>query len=116
MVLDLKDKITIEKLYRNGVDAKEISKRINKSTDAIRKYIQRNLTDLKSEHDFENQRTKEILKKTMYECSQEISNINFYKSNRSIYKQSKKNGDCIINKKISSMITFDTPKRIKKIV
>ena len=47
MVLDLRDKIMIEKLYLAGVDAKEISRRIGKSVDAIRKYIQRNLKDLK---------------------------------------------------------------------
>lgn len=41
MVLDLRDKIMIEKLYLAGVDAKEISRRIGKSVDAIRKYIQR---------------------------------------------------------------------------
>ena len=37
MVLDLRDKIMIEKLYLAGVDAKEISRRIGKSVDAIRK-------------------------------------------------------------------------------
>ena len=50
MVLDLRDKIMIEKLYLAGVDAKEISRRIGKSVDAIRKYIQRNLKDLKDEN------------------------------------------------------------------
>ena len=51
MVLDLRDKIMIEKLYLAGVDAKEISRRIGKSVDAIRKYIQRNLKDLKENHE-----------------------------------------------------------------
>ena len=51
MVLDLRDKIMIEKLYLAGVDAKEISRRIGKSVDAIRKYIQRNLKDLKEKHE-----------------------------------------------------------------
>lgn len=31
----------IEKLYFDGVDAKEISRRIDESVDGIRKYIQR---------------------------------------------------------------------------
>ena len=53
MVLDLRDKIMIEKLYLAGVDAKEISRRIGKSVDAIRKYIQRNLKDLKEKHEAE---------------------------------------------------------------
>lgn len=114
MVLTLKDKIMIEKLYLNGVDAKEISKRIEKSVDAIRKYIQRNLKDLKEKHEFEKERTREILRKTKWECSQEISDINFFKCNRSIYKQSK-NGNLIIDKKVAPVVTFDTPRRITKI-
>ena len=113
MVLDLRDKIMIEKLYADGVDAKEISRRIEKGVDAIRKYIQRNLKDLKEKHEFEKERTREILKKTKLECSQEISNISFFKSNRSIYKQSK-NGDLIIDKKVAPVVTFDTPNRITK--
>lgn len=114
MVLDLQDKIKIEKLYFNGVDAKEISKRIgNKSVDAIRKYIQRNLKHLKSKHEFEKERTRIILNKTKWECSQEISNISFFKCNRSIYKQAK-NGDLIIDNKVAPVVTFDTPTRISK--
>lgn len=113
MVLDLRDKIIIEKLYSNGVDAKEISRRIGKSVDAIRKYIQRNLKDLKEKHEFERERTKEVLRKTRWECSQEISNINFFKGNRSIYKQAK-NGDLIIDKNVAPVVTFDTPTRITK--
>lgn len=113
MVLDLRDKIIIEKLYSNGVDAKEISRRIGKSVDAIRKYIQRNLKDLKAKHEKEKLRTKEILRKTKWECSQEISNINFFKGNRSIYKQAK-NGDLIIDDKVAPVVTFDTPTRITK--
>ncbi|WP_349818229.1 MULTISPECIES: hypothetical protein [Clostridium] len=58
MVLDLRDKIMIEKLYLAGVDAKEISRRIGKSVDAIRKYIQRNLKDLKEKHEAEKERTR----------------------------------------------------------
>ena len=84
MVLDLRDKIMIEKLYLAGVDAKEISRRIGKSVDAIRKYIQRNLKDLKEKHEAEKERTREVLRKTKWECSQEISNSNFAKFNRSI--------------------------------
>lgn len=113
MVLDLRDKIMIEKLYLAGVDAKEISRRINKSVDAIRKYIQRNLKDLKEKHELERERTKEILKKTRWECSQEISNMNFAKFNKNIYKQAK-NGDLVIDKKVAPVVTFDTPTRITK--
>ena len=112
MVLNLKDKILIEKLYCNGVDAKKISQRIGgKSVDAIRKYIQRNLKHLTAKHEFEKERTRLILSKTNWECSQEISDMNFAKFNRSIYKQDK-NGDLIIDKKVAPVVTFDTPRRI----
>ena len=113
MVLDLRDKIMIEKLYLAGVDAKEISRRIGKSVDAIRKYIQRNLKDLKEKHEAEKEITREVLRKTKWECSQEISNSNFAKFNRSIYKQAR-NGDLILDRKVASVVTFDTPTRITK--
>ena len=113
MVLDLRDKIMIEKLYLAGVDAKEISRRIGKSVDAIRKYIQRNLKDLKEKHEAEKERTREVLRKTKWECSQEISNSNFAKFNRSIYKQAR-NGDLILDRKVAPVVTFDTPTRITK--
>ena len=113
MVLDLRDKIMIEKLYLAGVDAKEISRRIGKSVDAIRKYIQRNLKDLKEKHEAEKERTIEVLRKTKWECSQEISNSNFAKFNRSIYKQAR-NGDLILDRKVAPVVTFDTPTRITK--
>lgn len=102
----------IEKLYLNGVDAKEISRRIDKSVDAIRKYIQRNLKDLKEKHEFERMRTKEILRKTKMECSQEISDLSFLKYNRSIYKTNSK-GDLVIDRKVAPTVTFDTPRKIK---
>ena len=113
MVLDLRDKIMIEKLYLAGVDAKEISRRIGKSVDAIRKYIQRNLKDLKEKHEAEKERTREVLRKTKWECSQEISNSNFAKFNRSIYKQAR-NGELILDRKVAPVVTFDTPTRITK--
>lgn len=113
IVLDLRDKIMIEKLYLAGVDAKEISRRIGKSVDAIRKYIQRNLKDLKEKHEAEKERTREVLRKTKWECSQEISNSNFAKFNRSIYKQAR-NGDLILDRKVAPVVTFDTPTRITK--
>lgn len=113
MVLDLRDKIMIEKLYLAGVDAKEISRRIGKSVDAIRKYIQRNLKDLKEKHEAEKERTRQVLRKTKWECSQEISNSNFAKFNRSIYKQAR-NGDLILDRKVAPVVTFDTPTRITK--
>ncbi len=113
MILTLDDKDKIRELYLAGVNAKEISKRIDKSDDAIRKYIQRNLKHLKEVHERELRRTKEILSKTKFECGQLISNNSFFKSNRSIYKLNSK-GDLVIDKRVAPVVSFDTPKKIKK--
>ena len=114
MTLTSDDKVRIEELYLAGVNAKDISKRIDKSVEAIRKYIQRNLKHLKDTHEREERRTKEILNKTRFECGQLISNNSFFKSNRSIYKLDKKNGDLVVDVKVAPVVSFDTPRRIKK--
>lgn len=112
MILDLEDKIRIKNLYSNGIDAKEISRRIGKSVDAIRKFIQRNLKELKDIHTLNRLHMNETLKKTKMECSREISDFSFYKYNRSIYKINN-NGNLVIDKKVAPIVTFDTPKKIK---
>ena len=71
------------------------------------------LKDLKEKHEAEKERTREVLRKTKWECSQEISNSNFAKFNRSIYKQAR-NGDLILDRKVAPVVTFDTPTRITK--
>lgn len=115
MILNSQDKIEIEELYLKGIEIKEISKRLDKSYDAVKKFIQRNLKHLKNKHEGEKLRVKEILKVTNWESSKEISSRSFAKSNQSIYKQSK-NGDLIINNEVAPVITFDTPKRITKVM
>lgn len=113
MFLTSDDKARIKELYLAGVNAKDISKRIDKSVDAIRKYIQRNLKHLKDTHEREERRTKEILNKTKFECGQLISNNSFFKYNKSIYKVDR-NGDLVVDVKVAPVVSFDTPTRIKK--
>lgn len=107
------DKSMIRELYKNGVSIKEIDKRLNKyNYESIKKYIQRNLKDLKDTHTLNRLHTIETLKKTKFECSREISDFSFYKYNKSIYKIDN-NGNLVIDKKVAPIVTFDTPKKIK---
>ncbi|WP_305153990.1 DNA-binding response regulator [uncultured Clostridium sp.] len=115
MILNSQDKIEIEELYLKGIEIKEISKRLDKSYDAVKKFIQRNLKHLKEKHEREKLRVKEILKVTKWESSKAISNHGFAKCNQSIYRQAK-NGDLVVNKEVAPVITFDTPKRITKVM
>ena len=105
----------IGELYLKGLGVEEISKRLNKSPDAVKKIIQRNFKHLKEKHKNEKLRAKEILKVTKWESSKAISSRSFAKSNQSIYKQAK-NGDLVVNKEVAPVITFDTPKRITKVI
>lgn len=100
-------------MYIAGVDAVEIKRRLKwYSLNSIRAYIQRNLKEYKNIHESNYKYNKEILRKTKWECSQEIGNVAFGKVNRSIYKVAA-NGDLIVNKKVAPIVTFDTPNRIK---
>lgn len=107
------DKSRIRMLYKNGISIKEIHKRLGKyNYEGIKKYVQRNLKDLKDIHTLNRLHTRETLKKTKFECAREISDLSFYKYNRSVYKTNC-NGDLIIDKKVAPIVTFDTPKKIK---
>lgn len=116
MRLTEEDKKLIEYLYIRGFDASSIQKRLSKrhNIDTIRRYIQRNLKEYKDIHDSNYKYNKEILRKTKWECSQEIGNVAFGKVNRSIYKVAA-NGDLVVNKKVAPIVTFDTPNRIKMV-
>lgn len=112
IILD-EDKLRIRELYKNGVSIKEIHKRLGKyNYESIKKYIQRNLKELKNTHTLNKLHMYETLKKTRSECAREISDISFYKYNRSIYKVNN-NGNLVLNKKVAPIVTFDTPKKIK---
>lgn len=109
------DKRIIEELYRSGIDAVRIAKQLKSryNVDTIRRHIQRNLKNLKDIHEKEKERTRLILKKTAWECAQEISVLDFAKRNLSIYKGNR-SGDLVVNKDIAPVVTFDTPKRVSR--
>ncbi|MDU2702394.1 MAG: hypothetical protein E7C47_09665 [Veillonella sp.] len=113
LAIKIEHKEQIKKMYIAGVDAVEIKRRLKwYSLNSIRAYIQRNLKEYKNIHESNYKYNKEILRKTKWECSQEIGNVAFGKVNRSIYKVAA-NGDLIVNKKVAPIVTFDTPNRIK---
>lgn len=114
-MISVNDKQIIEDLYRRGIDAVRITKRLEKkyNVDTVRRHIQRNLKHLKEIHEREKERTKQILKKTAWECSQEISSLEFAKRNLSIYKANR-NGDLVINRDVAQIVTFDTPRRVDR--
>lgn len=113
MVLSLKDKIIIEKLYVSGIDAKQISNRIDKNVETVRKHIQRNLKHLKEKHEIEKERNNTILKISKMECLREMSSLEFAKRNLSIYKANE-SGDLVVNKEVATNVTFDTPRKVER--
>lgn len=114
-IISADDKSKIEELYKTGVIVRDVVKRLGNKyrEETIKKYIQRNLKHLKEIHEREKDRTKQILKKTAWECSQEISSLEFAKRNLSIYK-SNKSGDLVINRDVAQTVTFDKPKRVER--
>lgn len=105
------DKERIKKLYLQGYNAAEISKIIDSSVDSTRKCIQRNYGDLKYRHEVAVAQRKEALRAVNYESKRYISDREFILKNRSIYK-TLPNGDIVINREMSGIITTDTPTRL----
>lgn len=104
-----KDKV--RKLYLKGYNAAEISKNLDVSIETVRKCIQRNFKDLKRVHEIAIIQRKEALRAIKYESNRYISDREFILRNRSVYK-TLSNGDIVLNKKVSGIITNDTPIRL----
>lgn len=107
----MKDKKVIKELYLKGYNAKEIAAKTQCGVESVRKYIQRNLNDLKYKHDLAVTARKETIKAINYESNRYISDKAFILKNRSIYK-TKTDGDIVINKKVAPVVTWDTPRRL----
>ncbi|OOM81773.1 hypothetical protein CLPUN_09570 [Clostridium puniceum] len=101
----------IEELYLNGYDASQIAKKLKKNIEAVRKYIQRNLSHLNYRHKIAVIERREIIRATNYESNKFMGDSTFIKKNRSIYK-TKLDGDIVINRDIAPVVTWDTPKRL----
>ena len=106
------DKEKIERLYLKGYNYIEIAKVFNWKPESVRKCIQRNFKELKSQHELERDRRKAIDRALKREVNGFMTSRNFVKTNPSIYTQNSK-GDLVL-KKSEVCYTEDTP-RIKRI-
>lgn len=105
------DKNKIKKMYLDGYNASQIAKAVYSTKAAVQKYIQRNLSNYKTEHINAVFNRKQALKAVNYEANKFISDRSFILKNRSIYRTAS-DGDIILNKSIAGVVTWDTPRRL----
>ena len=105
------DKQQIERLYLKGYNYLEIANTFKWKPESVRKCIQRNFKDLKSNHEAERERRKAIDKALNREVNSFMSGRSFVKTNPSVYKQNNK-GDLVL-KKGTVCYTNDTPKVLR---
>ncbi|WP_061342938.1 hypothetical protein [Clostridium botulinum] len=103
------DKIRVKEYYLKGYSYNKIASILKEKPETIKKCIQRNLKEFRKSHTAEKIRKKEVDRITRQESKKYMSDKDFIKRNRSIYK-TKKNGDIVLNKDV--VVTFDTPKRL----
>jgi uncharacterized protein YjcR len=107
----LLDRENVRVLYLKGYNAVEIARKLQASTEAVRKCIQRNFWACRNEHEIAANERKEEAKAINYESKQYMSDRSFIMKNRSIYK-TLPNGDIVLNKEVAGTVTWDTPKRL----
>ena len=105
------DKEKIERVYLKGYNYIEIAKVFNWKPESVRKCIQRNFKELKSQHELERDRRKAIDRALKREVNGFMTSRNFVKTNPSIYTQNSK-GDLVL-KKGTVCYTNDTPKVLR---
>ena len=105
------DKERVKKLYLSGYNAVQIAKIISSKTEAVRKCIQRNFSELSIEHQNAVTVRKEAIKAINYESNRCMSDRTFIMKNRSAYI-TEKDGDIVLNRKVAPVVTFDTPRRL----
>lgn len=106
------DKERVKELYQQGYNAEQIAILLECKSSAIRQCIHRNFKNFKTMHTLNKTIDKEILRITKNEVKSYMSDAEFIKRNRSIYKTAE-NGDIIIDKKVSGIISFDVPVKFK---
>lgn len=105
------DKEAIRNLYIQGYKACEIAEILEENSTNIRKCINRNFKNDKVTHEINRIRDKEILRVTLHESKQFMSDSDFVKRNRSIYR-TKENGDIVVKKEFKSILPFDVPRSL----
>nr|DAF76814.1 MAG TPA: hypothetical protein [Caudoviricetes sp.] len=104
------DKETVGNLYRQGYKPKEIAEMLEENSVNIRQCIHRNFKDDKVTHEINRIRDKEILRITRREANNYMSDAEFIKRNKSIYKTNS-DGDIVLDRKVSGIVSFDVPRR-----
>ncbi|MDB2086599.1 DNA-binding response regulator [Clostridium paraputrificum] len=104
------DKEKVKEMYLRGYSTTDIAKRLNASRYAVQKCIQRNMRLLKRSHDVAKEFNKEVEKVTRREARKHMSDKEFIRRNKSIYKTNE-NGDIVLNKAVLGIVSFDTPRR-----
>ncbi|HBJ1646319.1 UNVERIFIED_ORG: helix-turn-helix domain containing protein [Clostridium botulinum] len=105
------DKIKVKEYYLKGYSYNKIASILKQKPETVKKCIQRNLKKFKISHEANKIRNKEVKKVLNFENKKFMSDRDFVRRNRSIYK-TKSNGDIVIDKKIQVAIPWDVPKRL----
>lgn len=106
------DKEKVKELYQQGKNAEQIAKILSCKSATVRQCIHRNFKDFKIVNMINKIRDKEILRVTENEAKNYMSDAEFIKRNRSIYKTTE-NGDIILDEKVLGAIPFDVPRRVQ---
>lgn len=101
----------VKEKYLEGYNSSQIARTLKCKPSTVRQCIHRNLKEFRKSNEAEKIRKKEVDRITRQESKNYISDKDFVKRNRSIYKTNK-NGDIVLNKDVASIVTFDTPKRL----
>lgn len=99
----------VKELYLKGYNPCQIAIVLKCNSSTIRQCIHRNLKEFRKSHLAEKIRRKEVDKITRHESKQYMSDKDFIKRNRSIYKTNE-SGDIVLNKEVAQIVSFDTPK------
>ena len=105
------DKEIVKEMYLNGYNANQIANSLNCKSDTVRQCIHRNLKEFRNSHLHEKIRRKEVDRITRRECKQWMSDKDFVKRNRSIYK-TKENGDIVVKPEFKNILPFDVPRSL----
>lgn len=106
------NKNKVEELYLKGWSYSSIASELESNYETVRKCIQRNFRSFRSSNTAEKLRRKEVDRITRHEANQYMSDKDFVKRNRSIYR-TEKDGDIVVKNEFEKILSFDVPRRLK---
>lgn len=105
------NKDSVKNLYLKGYNAVQIANILGYSIESTRKCIQRNFKELKQKNQISKIYDKEVKRISNHEAKAFMSDRDFIKRNRSIYR-TKDNGDIVLRKDVAGVIPWDVPRRL----